>query len=328
MGGRATICADDPSVIQAEIDAWKAKLMKAADLQMFGQKRKEPEKPKEEEKKLARKATKITKSSARGDSMTRGAQSDRHSMGNLETEECDDKMSIPKFDIEIVKTTRVISPDKKNRKKEVMQSMKTVVIQDDKSEAEAKAIYGGVAGGVKVATKDELKQSVGIAKPEPKKINLFKRKKSPKGPFPAAVDERLILQPVLQETKRKAINKQKRDRQNDARSRDNSKKMSAYDEAQRTIGARVSRQLLDDSYQDFDIDEGVNVACTQMMPQSLSPVMSSRRHHGLNYDDGDEPLQIYKPSETCPDTNNNDDNDNDGINIGRRQSNQSAALRS
>ena len=37
--GRATVCEDDPRQMQAEIDAWKAKLNKAADLQMFGLKR-------------------------------------------------------------------------------------------------------------------------------------------------------------------------------------------------------------------------------------------------------------------------------------------------
>ena len=36
VSGRATICDDDPRVIQAEIEAWKAKLMQAADLEMFG----------------------------------------------------------------------------------------------------------------------------------------------------------------------------------------------------------------------------------------------------------------------------------------------------
>ena len=101
--------------------------------------------------------------------------------------------------------------------------MKTVIINDEKADREAEAIYGGAASEVKVATRDELKESVGIAKPE-RRINLFKKRvKSPKGPMlhkPALVDEKLMLEPILKEKQRKEKQRNHRDRNNEPRSRD------------------------------------------------------------------------------------------------------------
>ena len=155
---------------------------------MFGQKKKEAEKPKEEEKKPAKRAKKISKSSARGDSVTRGddAASDcDDSAMNIQTEECDETNDLPDFSIEIVKTTRLFSPDKKTKqqvqgqymKQTMSSSLKMVEIKEDKGAAEAQAIYqGGAAGGIKVASKDEVKESVGLNNKSEKRINLFKKR--------------------------------------------------------------------------------------------------------------------------------------------------------
>ena len=183
--------------------------MKAADLQMFGQKKKEPEKKAEESKKVVKKATKISRSKTSvrdGSVQSRSGSvcSGRDSIENIKDEEAEE-MSIPEFDVEIVKTRRQFAPDKYNK----MSSTKTITIKEGKSEAEAKAIYGA-AGRVKVSTKEELKQSVGLdtkssrsaAKPD-KPFNLFKNKRmgSPKetllmkyGPLE---EKQNMLEPVL-----------------------------------------------------------------------------------------------------------------------------------
>jgi len=126
-------------------------------------------------------------------------------------------MSLPDFDIEIIKTTKLFSPNKKakhSKSKPQMTSMKTVEINEDSNAtSEAKAIYGNSASGaVKIATREEVQDSVCLDnKPSEKKINLFKKRvKSPKGPMlhnPAPVDERLMLEPVLKEKKRKEMKK-------------------------------------------------------------------------------------------------------------------------
>ena len=117
--------------------------------------------------------------------MTRndGAISDCDSQMNVDTQECEETNNLPDFNIEIVKTTRLFSPDKKTKKhkqpQQTMTSMKTVEINDDKSAAEAQAIYKGAAGGVKVATKEEIKESVGLTnktEKSEKRINLFKKR--------------------------------------------------------------------------------------------------------------------------------------------------------
>lgn len=155
---------------------------------MFGQKKKEAEKPKEEEKKPAKRAKKISKSSARGDSITRGdgAASDcDDSAMNIKPDECDETNDLPDFSIEIVKTTRLFSPDKKTKqqvqgqymKQTMSSSLKMVEIKEDRGAAEAQAIYqGGAAGGIKVASKDEVKESVGLGNKSEKRINLFKKR--------------------------------------------------------------------------------------------------------------------------------------------------------
>ena len=89
----------DPSVIQAEIGAFKAKLKQVADLQSFGQKKKEAEKPEEETKtKLVKKAKKIKRTMTERkdrdlDAADDMKESDILSQSVVETEEAtDDKM--------------------------------------------------------------------------------------------------------------------------------------------------------------------------------------------------------------------------------------------
>lgn len=156
---------------------------------------------------------------------------------------------MPDFDIELVKTTRLYGTDKKQKQaKPQMNTMKTVEINEESTtNAEAKAIYGGAASGsgVKVATRDELKESMGLeGKSEGKKINLFKKRhKSPKGPLihkPAPVDERLILEPVLKEKQRKEMKNKQRSQQKDIRNRDQFK---SYEDRQQEITAKIQRSL-------------------------------------------------------------------------------------
>ena len=66
----------------------------------------------------------------------------------------------------------------------------------------------------------------------------------------------------------------------------------AYEEAQRTIQARVQRQLDDEMDDELEntMDDQVN-----RIPLSLSPVKKSRK---IRYD---EPLQEYQRNETVPD---------------------------
>ena len=114
----------------------------------------------------------------------------------------------------------------------------------------------------------------------------------------ATSDTNIILEPVLNERARKEYTRAGRD----------------VIKQDRPIkkATRVGRKLdLDLSYNslnqsmDFDIEEG-NTNIGAHMPQSLSPKKSAR-HLVLDDDQELEPLAIYKPSETCPDNNNDGD---------------------
>ena len=65
-------------------------------------------------------------------------------------------------------------------KQTMSSSLKMVEIKEDRGAAEAHAIYqGGAASGVKVASKDEVKESVGLgnkSEKSEKRINLFKKR--------------------------------------------------------------------------------------------------------------------------------------------------------
>ena len=91
-----------------------------------------------------------------------------------------------------------------------------------------------------MATKEELKQSMGL---KPEKVNLFKKKTTRESKTDR--NERLFMQPVLEERgrkenkKRDAVKKQKRDSSGQRSYNSYNNSANAYEEAQRTIQQRV-----------------------------------------------------------------------------------------
>ena len=130
----------------------------------------------------------------------------------LETE--DDKLDlpdIPSFGIELIQTTH-LSPDKR---KVTKQKHKTTINVDDSDIIDDDPTILNVPKsiqGVKVGTKEEVKLGMGL---KTEKVNLFKKKTNRESKTDR--NERLFMQPVLEERgrkenkKREIVKNQKRD---------------------------------------------------------------------------------------------------------------------
>lgn len=176
---RSTVCEEDPKSVRELIEGWKALMAKASDLKDFGVKKKvQSEVQVVEVAKIVKKATRLSKSNVRGGSVVRvrnqspsSSQTGSENMMNNGDErkpvktEVNEEVELPDLGIEIVKTTYF----KGNKTK----TNRTERVHDSEKLGSQPAQYD-----VKIASREEVKQSLGIGKSD-KPINLFKKRKSP-----------------------------------------------------------------------------------------------------------------------------------------------------